>query len=78
MILKQIFQQGFVLSSQCKISVILDENGAERLLGRGDYLYKTTTSEVIKRAHSAFVTPMDIANIIAQSDGLREQYLEVR
>ncbi len=68
----------FKLPSMQDSRVILDENGAERLLGKGDYLYKTSTSEVIKRAHSAFVTPMDIATIIAQSDVLREQYLEGR
>ena len=51
-----------------------DENGAERLLGKGDFLYKTSTSEVMNRAHSAFVTINDIATIIAQSDFLRRQY----
>ncbi len=65
----------FKLPSMQDSRVILDENGAERLLGKGDYLYKTATSESIKRAHSAFVSVHDIAVIIAQSEALREQYL---
>jgi S-DNA-T family DNA segregation ATPase FtsK/SpoIIIE len=65
----------FKLPSMQDSRVILDENGAERLLGKGDYLYKTSTSETIKRAHSAFVSANDIAMIIAQSDMIREQYL---
>lgn len=68
----------FKLPSMQDSRVILDENGAERLLGKGDYLYKTATSETIKRAHSAFVTQNDIATIIAQSEVLREQYLGVK
>lgn len=65
----------FKLPSMQDSRVILDENGAERLLGRGDYLYKTSTSETIKRAHSAYVSPNDIAQVIAQSEMLREQYV---
>lgn len=67
----------FKLPSMQDSRVILDENGAERLLGKGDYLYKTSTSESIKRGHSAFVSVNDIAVIIAQSEALREQYLGV-
>lgn len=65
----------FKLPSMQDSRVILDENGAERLLGKGDYLYKTATSESIKRGHSAFVTAHDIAVIISQSEALREQYI---
>lgn len=68
----------FKLPSMQDSRVILDDNGAEKLLGKGDYLYKTANSEVVKRAHSAFITPGDIAMIIAQSDMIREQYLGVK
>ena len=64
----------FKLPTMQDSRVVLDENGAERLLGKGDFLYKTATSEVMQRAHSAFVTINDIATIIAQSDFLRRQY----
>jgi DNA segregation ATPase FtsK/SpoIIIE, S-DNA-T family len=65
----------FKLPSMADSRVVLDENGAEKLLGRGDYLYKTSTSDNIKRGHSAFVSINDIAVIIAQSDELRRQYV---
>jgi S-DNA-T family DNA segregation ATPase FtsK/SpoIIIE len=64
----------FKLPSMQDSRVVLDENGAERLLGKGDYLYKTATSESVKRAHSAYVSINDIAIIITQSDALRRQY----
>jgi len=64
----------FKLPTMQDSRVVLDENGAERLLGKGDFLYKTSTSEVMNRAHSAYVTINDIATIIAQSDFLRRQY----
>ena len=58
--------------------VILDENGAESLLGRGDYLYRTAESSEIKRAHSAFVSMDDIARILTQHNEIREQFNYMR
>jgi len=66
----------FKLVSMQDSRVILDENGAEKLLGRGDYLYKTSTSDVIKRAHSSFVSMGDIQLMISQHDMLRMQFSE--
>jgi S-DNA-T family DNA segregation ATPase FtsK/SpoIIIE len=54
--------------------VVLDENGAENLLGMGDYLYKIAGSDTVKRAHSAFVSITDIATIIEQNEMIRRQY----
>ena len=54
--------------------VILDENGAEKLLGKGDYLYKISGSDVVKRAHSAFVEMKDITLILEQHEMLRQQF----
>jgi S-DNA-T family DNA segregation ATPase FtsK/SpoIIIE len=54
--------------------VILDENGAEKLLGKGDYLYRINGSDVIKRAHSAFVEMKDVSLILTQHESLRTQF----
>lgn len=64
----------FKLATMQDSRVILDENGAEKLLGRGDYLYKTATSDNARRAHSAFVSMGDIKNMILQHDMLRAQF----
>ena len=63
----------FKLATMQDSRVILDENGAEKLLGKGDYLYKTATSDFPKRAHSAFVSVRDITNMVSQHEMLREQ-----
>ena len=68
----------FKLPTKADSRVILDENGAENLLGKGDYLYKIAGSDSIKRAHSAFVSINDIATIIAQNDMIRKQYEVMR
>lgn len=54
--------------------VILDENGAESLLGRGDYLYRTAESSEVRRAHGSFVSMTDIAKILDQHAQIREQF----
>lgn len=64
----------FKLPSMQDSRVVLDENGAEKLLGRGDYLYKIQGSDALKRAHSAFVTMKDIKLILDQHEILREQF----
>ena len=66
----------FKLPTMQDSRVVLDENGAEKLLGMGDYLYKIAGSDSVKRAHSAYVSVNDIANIISQSEMLREQYVQ--
>lgn len=64
----------FKLPSMVDSRVVLDENGAENLLGKGDYLYKIAGSDIVRRAHSAFVSTDDIANIIAQHSEIRRAY----
>ena len=66
----------FKLPTMSDSRVILDENGAENLLGKGDYLYKIAGSDTVKRAHSAFVSTNDIANILVQNEMIRTQYKE--
>lgn len=54
--------------------VILDENGAESLLGRGDYLYRTAESSEIRRAHGSYVSLNDIARVLEQHDEIRNTF----
>jgi S-DNA-T family DNA segregation ATPase FtsK/SpoIIIE len=67
----------FKLPTRTDSQVILDENGAEALLGAGDYLYKIAGSDVVKRAHSAYVSITDIATIIEQNEQIRRMYKEM-
>jgi S-DNA-T family DNA segregation ATPase FtsK/SpoIIIE len=64
----------FKLPTRTDSQVILDENGAENLLGAGDYLYKIAGSDQVKRAHGSYVSVTDIATIIAQRDEIRRMY----
>jgi DNA segregation ATPase FtsK/SpoIIIE, S-DNA-T family len=64
----------FKLPSQIDSRVIIDEKGAESLLGKGDYLYKVSGNDTVKRAHSAYVTMGDIATIIEQNEMIRRSY----
>jgi DNA segregation ATPase FtsK/SpoIIIE, S-DNA-T family len=58
--------------------VVLDENGAESLLGRGDYLYRTAESSEVRRAHGSFVSLQDIAKVLDQHQQIREQFTYMR
>jgi DNA segregation ATPase FtsK/SpoIIIE, S-DNA-T family len=64
----------FKLPSQADSRVVLDENGAEVLLGKGDYLYRVAGSDVIRRAHSAYISIEDIGLITAQHEQIRGVY----
>jgi S-DNA-T family DNA segregation ATPase FtsK/SpoIIIE len=68
----------FKLPSGFDSRVVLDENGAENLLGMGDYLYKIAGSDTVKRAHGAFVSMNDIATIIEQNEMIRRQYATIQ
>ena len=67
----------FKLPTRTDSQVILDENGAENLLGAGDYLYKIAGSDTVKRAHSAYISITDIATIIEQNEEIRRQYASI-
>ena len=64
----------FKLPSMGDSRVVLDENGAEDLLGKGDYLYKLAGIDTPLRAHSAFVSMEDIALILSQHSEIRRMY----
>ncbi|MCD4817825.1 MAG: cell division protein FtsK [Candidatus Cloacimonetes bacterium] len=54
----------FQVASKIDSRVILDANGAERLLGRGDSFFLPPGVAIHKRIHGAFLTDDEIANII--------------
>jgi S-DNA-T family DNA segregation ATPase FtsK/SpoIIIE len=58
--------------------VIIDESGAENLLGKGDLLYKLFENQDIKRAHGAFVQTADIARICIQHNDIRKSLQDIR
>lgn len=51
---------------------ILDEKGAENLLGSGDFLLKETDKDTIKRFHAPFVKLEDIKLVIEQMDLIKK------
>jgi S-DNA-T family DNA segregation ATPase FtsK/SpoIIIE len=51
---------------------ILDENGAEMLLGKGDMLIKSADSDELRRFHAPFVQINDIELILSQQEQIKE------
>jgi len=60
----------FTVSSQVDSRIILDDIGAEKLLGAGDMLFKTPDFPVVRRIQGAFVDNSEIENI---ADFLRNE-----
>jgi DNA segregation ATPase FtsK/SpoIIIE, S-DNA-T family len=54
----------FAVSSQADSRVILDMNGAERLLGRGDMLYLPIDAPKPVRAQGAFITASEVSRLV--------------
>ncbi len=59
----------FKVSSKIDSRTILDQSGAEQLLGMGDMLYMTTGQNVFKRIHGAFVSDDEVRRV---TEALRE------
>src|SRR5213076_1873843 len=53
----------FAVSSQTDSRVILDQNGAESLLGQGDMLFSPVGSSRLQRIQGAFVTEDEIEKL---------------
>ncbi len=53
----------FKMSSQMDAQVIMGEAGAEKLLGRGDVLYRTSTMMSTERAQGAFIDTPEIDDV---------------
>jgi S-DNA-T family DNA segregation ATPase FtsK/SpoIIIE len=60
----------FAVSSQTDSRVILDQNGAESLLGQGDMLFSPVGSSKIQRIQGAYI---DEAQILTLTDSWRKQ-----
>jgi S-DNA-T family DNA segregation ATPase FtsK/SpoIIIE len=54
----------FQVASKIDSRVILDENGAERLLGQGDMLYLPPSASRLIRAQGVLVTDNEIHNLV--------------
>jgi len=60
----------FAVSSQTDSRVILDQNGAESLLGQGDMLFSPVGSQKLQRIQGAYI---DEEQILELTDGWRRQ-----
>ncbi len=54
----------FRVASKVDSRVILDENGAENLLGKGDMIYKSSDSSVLCRAQDAFISDEEVRSLV--------------
>ena len=68
----------FAVSSQIDSRVILDGQGAEKLLGKGDMLYLSPSEAKAKRIQGAFVSDADIHALVGfiKNQGIPPQYTE--
>jgi len=64
----------FRVATKVDSRTILDANGAEALLGKGDMLYLPSGSARVHRLHAAFVTEKEIAAVVEfwKSQGMAE------
>lgn len=68
----------FAVSSQIDSRVILDAQGAEKLLGKGDMLYLSPSDAKAKRIQGVFVSDDDINALVEfiKNQGIKPQYTE--
>jgi S-DNA-T family DNA segregation ATPase FtsK/SpoIIIE len=66
----------FAVSSQTDSRVILDQAGAESLLGQGDMLFKPLGTSRLQRVQGAYVSEEEIALIVDQCRSQRAQELD--
>jgi DNA segregation ATPase FtsK/SpoIIIE, S-DNA-T family len=66
----------FAVSSQTDSRVILDQSGAESLLGQGDMLFKPLGTSRLQRLQGAYVSEEEIALVVEQCRHQREQELD--
>jgi DNA segregation ATPase FtsK/SpoIIIE, S-DNA-T family len=66
----------FAVSSQTDSRVILDQAGAESLLGQGDMLFKPLGTSRLQRLQGAYVSEEEIALLVDQARSQRGQELD--
>jgi DNA segregation ATPase FtsK/SpoIIIE, S-DNA-T family len=66
----------FAVSSQTDSRVIIDQGGAESLLGQGDMLFKPLGTSRLQRVQGAYVSEEEVALVVEQCRGQREQELD--
>jgi len=66
----------FAVSSQTDSRVILDQAGAESLLGQGDMLFKPLGTSRLQRLQGAYVSEEEIALVVEQCRSQRGQDLD--
>ena len=54
----------FTVQNRIDSTIVLDEKGAESLLGNGDMLYKFTGAGTATRAHGAFTSNDDVKKVV--------------
>ncbi|MFH0898773.1 MAG: DNA translocase FtsK [bacterium] len=66
------------VSSKVDSRTILDQQGAEKLLGRGDMLFKSSTSPHLTRIHGAYISNQEIEKLasLLRSQGIAN-YLDI-
>jgi S-DNA-T family DNA segregation ATPase FtsK/SpoIIIE len=66
----------FAVSSQTDSRVILDQAGAETLLGQGDMLFKPLGTSRLQRLQGAYVSEEEVALVVDQCRSQRPQELD--
>ena len=66
----------FAVSSQTDSRVIIDQGGAESLLGQGDMLFKPLGTSRLQRVQGAYVGEEEVALVVEQCRAQREQELD--
>ncbi len=66
----------FAVSSQTDSRVILDQSGAESLLGQGDMLFKPLGTSRLQRVQGAYVTEEESALVVEQCRSQQDQQLD--
>ena len=66
----------FAVSSQTDSRVVLDQAGAETLLGQGDMLFKPLGTSRLQRLQGAYVSEEEVALVVQQCRSQRAQELD--
>jgi S-DNA-T family DNA segregation ATPase FtsK/SpoIIIE len=67
----------FAVSSQTDSRVILDQNGAETLLGKGDMLFKPVSKRTVQRVQGAWVSEAEVRAVCDSARMQREPDYDV-